>query len=96
MTSLLLVTSLLLAPAMAATRPHILMIVVDDLGWMDVGWRDPDMHTPTLDRLVSEGVNLTNHYVQPLCSPSRAAFMTGKYPFKMGMQVNIVCHWWIG
>ena len=75
---------------LAANRAHIVMIVADDLGWMDVGWRDPDMVTPILDGLVSEGVNLTGHYVQPLCSPSRAAFLSGKLPFKMGMQDSVL------
>ena len=82
--------SLLTATTLAASRPHIVMIVADDLGWADVGWRDPDMVTPNLDSLVSEGVNLTNAYVQPLCSPSRAAFLSGKYPFKIGMQHSVL------
>ena len=82
--------SLLTTTTLAASRPHIVMIVADDLGWADVGWRDPDMVTPNLDSLVSEGVNLTNAYVQPLCSPSRAAFLSGKYPFKIGMQHSVL------
>lgn len=69
-----------------ATRPHIVMIVADDLGWNDVGWRDDHMHSPTLDKLAKEGVILNQHYVQPVCSPSRAAFMSGYYPYHLGMQ----------
>ena len=51
-------------------KPHILFIVADDLGWNDVSWHNPDMITPHLHKLASEGVILNNYYVQPMCSPS--------------------------
>ena len=60
--------------------------MADDLGWSDVEWMDPDMVTPNLNTLKGEGVDLTSAYMQALCSPSRAAVLSGKYPFKMGMQ----------
>ncbi|KAK7507327.1 hypothetical protein BaRGS_00001262 [Batillaria attramentaria] len=72
--------------ATVPTRPNIFFIVADDLGWNDVSWRDPDMHTPVLTKLAKEGVILGQSYVQPVCSPSRAAFMSGMYPFHVGLQ----------
>ena len=60
-----------------ATPLHILLIVVDDLGWSDVGFHNPQINTPNLDHLASEGVILDNYYVQPTCTPSRAALLSG-------------------
>ena len=68
--------------------PHIVVILADDLGWADVGWNNPGLHTPTLDRMAREGVILNQSYVQPSCSPSRAAFMSGRYPYHLGLQVR--------
>ncbi|KAJ8307722.1 hypothetical protein KUTeg_014727 [Tegillarca granosa] len=66
--------------------PNILFIVADDLGWNDVGFHNPDIISPNIDRLAKEGVILNQSYVQPVCSPSRNAFMSGIYPFKAGLQ----------
>ncbi|XP_070562646.1 arylsulfatase B-like [Ptychodera flava] len=66
--------------------PHIVVILAADLGWNDVGWNNPDVSTPVINRLASEGVLFNWTYVQPLCTPTRAALMTGFYPFKIGMQ----------
>ena len=63
-------------PAVAAPL-HILLIVVDDLGWRDVGFYNPQINTPNLDHLASKGVILDNYYVQPTCTPSRAALLSG-------------------
>ncbi|KAJ8314187.1 hypothetical protein KUTeg_008748 [Tegillarca granosa] len=68
--------------------PHILFIVADDLGWNDVGFRNPDIKSPNIDKLAREGVILDQAYVQPVCSPSRNAFMSGMYPFKSGLQLK--------
>ncbi|XP_025102975.1 arylsulfatase J-like [Pomacea canaliculata] len=81
--------STLMSLSMTTSPPHIMMIVSDDLGWADVGWRDRSMYTPNLDRLKAEGVELTNAYAQPTCTPSRAAFLTGIYPFRMGIQDSV-------
>ena len=70
---------LLAAPAIAAP-PHIVLSVADDLGWHNVGWRNPEFSTPTLDALRSEGVELTRHYTFMYCSPSRASLLTGRLP----------------
>ena len=65
-------------------RPNILLIVADDLGWSDVGWHGGFAKTPHMDRLVREGVELDRHYVQPVCTPTRAALLTGRYPGRFG------------
>ncbi|XP_067670409.1 arylsulfatase B-like [Haliotis asinina] len=70
----------------SALRPNIVFIVADDLGWNDLGFRNPDMITPNIDKLATEGIIFNNAYVQPLCSPSRTALMSGMYPFHAGMQ----------
>ena len=70
----------------ASDRPHILVIVADDLGWSDVGFRDSEMYTPNIDKMASEGMMLNYSYVQQACTPSRAAFLTSNYPFRMGLQ----------
>lgn len=84
--SLLLILMVCKTNAATSARPHIVMIVADDLGWYDIGWQNPAMHTPTLDRLAAEGVKLNFSYVQPSCSPSRSALMSGRYPFHLGLQ----------
>ena len=70
----------------AAPRPHIVYIVADDLGWKDVGFHGSDIKTPSIDKLAQEGARLEQFYVQPMCTPTRAALMTGRYPFRYGLQ----------
>lgn len=65
-------------------RPNILLIVADDLGWNDIGYHNARLRTPVLDRLAAEGVELDCHYVQPQCTPTRVALMTGRYPSRFG------------
>ena len=74
----------------AGLKPHILLVVADDLGWADhsiyVGEDGTDIPTPNLRRLANSGVTLSNYYVQQVCSPTRTALMTGRFPFRVGMQ----------
>ncbi|CAH1795740.1 unnamed protein product [Owenia fusiformis] len=70
--------------------PNIVFIVADDLGWNDVGWRNEQVLTPNLDKLAREGVILNSSYVQPVCTPSRNAFLTGYFPFHTGLQHFVI------
>lgn len=69
-----------------AAKPHVVLLVLDDLGWADVGYHGSNFPTPNIDRLASEGVKLERMYVMPQCSPTRAAIMTGRYSFRTGLQ----------
>ena len=71
------------APA-ATRRPNLVVIVSDDQGWGDVGYHDPEIRSPNLDRLARQGVELDCHYVQPECTPTRVALTTGRYPSRFG------------
>ncbi len=71
-------------------RPHILYILADDLGWKDVGFHGSDIRTPNLDRLARQGARLEQLYAQPMCTPSRAALMTGRYPHRYGLQTLVI------
>src|SRR5678815_1180992 len=77
----------------AAPRPNILFILADDLGSYDVGWRGSEIKTPNLDKLALGGARLEQFYVQPVCSPTRAALLTGRYPMRHGFQVGVVRPW---
>lgn len=83
----------ILAGAPAAPRPNIVFLLADDLGSYDVGWRGSEIKTPHLDKLALSGAQLNQFYVQPVCSPTRAALMTGRYPFRHGLQVGVVRPW---
>lgn len=74
----------LVLKAPAVEKPNILLIVADDLGWSDVGWHGGFSKTPVMDRLVREGIELDQHYVQPVCTPTRTALMSGRYPGRFG------------
>jgi arylsulfatase A-like enzyme len=75
----------------AAKQPNIVHIVADDLGWKDVGFNGcADIKTPNLDALAAGGAKLTQFYVQPMCTPTRAALMTGRYPFRYGLQTIVI------
>ena len=79
------------ATTCAAQKPNVVHIVADDLGWKDVGFNGcADIKTPNLDRLAAEGAKLTQFYVQPMCTPTRAALMTGRYPFRYGLQTAVI------
>lgn len=78
------------ARAADAPRPHILYILADDLGFADVGFHGSDIRTPNLDRLAAGGAKLSQFYTQPLCTPTRAALMTGRYPMRYGLQVGVI------
>ncbi len=70
--------------------PNIVIIVADDLGYGDVGFHGSDIKTPNLDRLAREGAQLEQFYSCPMCSPTRAGLMTGRYPIRFGMMRSVV------
>jgi len=76
------------AMAQATTPPNILLIYVDDLGWGDLGsYGHPVLQTPNIDALAHDGLRLTNYYApSALCSPSRAGLLTGRHPYRTGIE----------
>lgn len=95
MTQHILKTAVLLAflssSLFAAQKPNIVMIVADDLGYADIGVQavSKDVRTPNIDSIARDGVRFTAGYVScPVCSPSRAGFLTGRYQEKFGHEAN--------
>lgn len=73
-----------------ATPPNIIVIFTDDQGYNDLGcYGSPDIKTPHIDAMASEGMKLTSFYAQPICGPSRAALMTGSYPLRTAEVGNL-------
>ena len=68
-------------------KPNLIFILVDDLGWKDVGFMGSEFYeTPNIDRLAESGMHFTNAYAAAaVCSPTRASIMTGKYPARLGI-----------
>ncbi|MCW1884149.1 sulfatase-like hydrolase/transferase [Luteolibacter flavescens] len=81
------------AAVTAAEKPNVLVILADDLGYADVGFNGGTIPTPNLDRLAATGVNLTGFRAAPICSPTRAGLMTGRWPLRYGMMRAVVPPW---
>ena len=78
-------------PLLAAqNRPNIVYILADDLGWADVGFHGTEIKTPNIDKLAAAGTKLESFYVLPVCTPTRSALMTGRYPIRYGRQFNVI------
>lgn len=72
-------------PSTPQARPNFVVILTDDLGFQDLGcFGHPKIQTPRIDQMAKEGLKLTSFYAQPVCGPSRAAFLTGCYPMRAG------------
>ena len=80
--------------AAAAPKPNVIFLLADDLGRADCGFMGGQViKTPRLDKLAKAGAVLDQFYVQPVCSPTRAALLTGRYPMRHGLQVGVVRPW---
>ena len=93
--SLLVVSAMLISKAEAGEttqRPNVLFILVDDMGWRDLACYGHEIHeTPHIDKLASQGMRFTEGYAAcPICGPSRAAIMTGKFPSRTGYTDNFI------
>lgn len=88
--AVLLSAALAFAVKADPARPNIIFIMADDLGNADLGYRGGKIETPNIDKLAGEGVRLESFYGQQVCTPSRAALMTGRYPMRYGLQTLVI------
>jgi arylsulfatase A-like enzyme len=89
--AVLCLLSLSLARPQQPPRPNIVYIVADDLGWADVGFNGcKDIKTPNIDALAATGAKFTQFYTQPMCTPTRACLMTGRFPWRYGLQTMVI------
>ena len=79
------------AAVAAPEKPDIVIFLADDMGYVDVGFNGcEDIPTPHIDALAASGAVLEQFYVQTVCSPTRAALMTGRYPMRYGLQQGVI------
>ena len=86
-------SSAAVAPGSSSGKPNIVWVVVDDLGWADFPWSGAQasrVKSPTLSKLAAEGTTLSGYYVNPICTPTRSSFMTGRYPIHLGLQHGVI------
>ena len=82
---------LLCLTCLASSTPNIIFILNDDWGWNDVSFHGAcDFTTPRIDELAATGLELTNYYVQHLCTPTRSTIMSGRYPIRDGLQEAVI------
>jgi arylsulfatase B len=92
--ALVLIPTIAPSATAEASRPNVVIFVADDLGWADVGFHGEEViETPSLDRLAAEGVQLDRFYTTPICSPTRAALMTGRDPMRLGVVYGVIMPW---
>ena len=72
------------------TKPNIVIILADDLGNADLGYRGSDIKTPNIDKLAEGGVRLEDFYGMPVCTPARAELMTGRYAMRYGLETLVI------
>jgi hypothetical protein len=90
LTTAYLLLSLLSHMGFAGEQPNIVLFFVDDLGWSDLGYRNPVFESPNIDALAKEGLNFEQAYIaSPTCSPSRATLLTGKHPARLKLVRHI-------
>ena len=74
-------------------KPNIVIMVADDIGFADPGFRGSGIETPSLDSLAADGMIMDRFYVAPICSPTRAALMTGRDPMRLGVAYGVILPW---
>ena len=80
--------------AESSAKPNLIVLVADDLGYADVGFNGgKTIATPNLDRLAATGIKLTDFRAAPMCSPTRAGLLTGRWPLRFGMMRSVVPPW---
>ena len=72
-------------PTAPPDAPNVLVMLVDDLGFSDLGCFGSEIETPALDKLAADGIQYTNFHVNPMCSPTRASLLTGLNSHMAGM-----------
>ena len=86
-----ILSACILAARNFASAPNVLFILADDLGWNDIGYNNAsDVSSPNIDALAHSGLILNNYYVQHICSPTRSALMSGRYPIHTGIQTTVI------
>ncbi|MFV1996297.1 MAG: sulfatase-like hydrolase/transferase, partial [Verrucomicrobiales bacterium] len=75
------------------SKPNIVILLADDLGWADVGFHGSPIATPNIDSIAREGTVLDRFYVCPVCTPTRAGLMTGRYPIRFGLMRAVLPPW---
>ncbi len=83
-------------PPESSRPPNIVILLADDLGWADVSFQGGNIATPNIDRVAAEGALLERYYVAPVCSPTRAGLMTGRYPIRYGAMRAVYPPWRVG
>ena len=79
--------------ATAQTKPNIVFVLADDLGWHNTGFHGSDIPTPNLDSLAAASVRLENFHVNPMCTPTRASFITGRPAHRLGLSNDVLAPW---
>jgi len=89
-----LALSIVAATRAQAAQPNVVIFLADDLGWADVGYHGEEtIETPSINRIAREGVQLDRFYTTPICSPTRAALMTGRDPMRLGVAYAVILPW---
>ena len=86
----LLCTCLMGQALAAAAPPNVVLMLADDLGWNGVSYHGNWAETPNIDRIAHEGLELDRFYVAPMCSPTRAGLLTGRYPIRFGLARAVI------
>lgn len=81
------------AAAAQSSRPNVVILLADDLGWHDVGFHGSEIRTPNIDRLAGQGVRFERAYSFPVCSPTRSGLMTGRSPMRLGTGYTVIRPW---